>query len=114
ADFPQISARIEGRAAALKQIKAQPTPAAPVHIDAEHAEMLPVPAAAAGGRDRFMADDGGMLSLSEIERDLIVFAIEKCGGHMSQVARNLGIGRSTLYRKLKEYGLDENAGRDAA
>jgi transcriptional regulator of acetoin/glycerol metabolism len=27
---------------------------------------------------------------------------------MSEVARRLGIGRSTLYRKLREYGIDEN------
>jgi transcriptional regulator of acetoin/glycerol metabolism len=26
---------------------------------------------------------------------------------MSEIARRLGIGRSTLYRKLREYGLDE-------
>ncbi len=30
-------------------------------------------------------------------------------GHMSEVARRLGIGRSTLYRKLKELGLDPDA-----
>jgi transcriptional regulator of acetoin/glycerol metabolism len=28
---------------------------------------------------------------------------------MSEVARRLGIGRSTLYRKLREMGVDENA-----
>jgi transcriptional regulator of acetoin/glycerol metabolism len=28
---------------------------------------------------------------------------------MSEVARRLGIGRSTLYRKLREYGLEERA-----
>jgi transcriptional regulator of acetoin/glycerol metabolism len=33
---------------------------------------------------------------------------------MSRVARALGIGRSTLYRKLREYGLDEAMERDAA
>jgi DNA-binding NtrC family response regulator len=33
-------------------------------------------------------------------------AIERYSGRMSEVARRLGIGRSTLYRKLKEYGLD--------
>jgi transcriptional regulator of acetoin/glycerol metabolism len=29
---------------------------------------------------------------------------------MSEVARKLGIGRSTLYRKMKELGLEEAAG----
>jgi DNA-binding NtrC family response regulator len=38
---------------------------------------------------------------------------------MSEMARRLGIGRSTLYRKMKEYGLNDpaieaNAGEDAA
>jgi transcriptional regulator of acetoin/glycerol metabolism len=32
---------------------------------------------------------------------------------MSEVARRLGIGRSTLYRKLKEYGIDPDDGRAA-
>jgi transcriptional regulator of acetoin/glycerol metabolism len=30
---------------------------------------------------------------------------------MSEVARRLGIGRSTLYRKLKEYGIDPDEER---
>lgn len=34
-------------------------------------------------------------------------------GQMSEVARRLGIGRSTLYRKLKEHGIDPEAGRSA-
>ena len=33
-------------------------------------------------------------------------AIGRYEGHMSEVARRLGIGRSTLYRKLKEFGLE--------
>ena len=37
-------------------------------------------------------------------------AIARYDGHMSEVARRLGIGRSTLYRKLKEFGLEPAAG----
>ena len=33
-------------------------------------------------------------------------AISRYDGHMSEVARRLSIGRSTLYRKLKEFGLE--------
>jgi DNA-binding NtrC family response regulator len=33
---------------------------------------------------------------------------------MSEVARRLGIGRSTLYRKLREYGIDPDAVRNVA
>jgi DNA-binding NtrC family response regulator len=54
-------------------------------------------------------DDGGHLrTLEAVERDLIGLAIEHYAGHMSEIARRLGIGRSTLYRKLREYGLDED------
>ncbi len=42
---------------------------------------------------------------------MIKFAIEHYNGQMSEEARRLGIGRSTLYRKLKEYGLDSEEGR---
>jgi DNA-binding NtrC family response regulator len=34
-------------------------------------------------------------------------AIDHYDGHMSEIARRLGIGRSTLYRKLRELGLDQ-------
>ena len=42
---------------------------------------------------------------------MIMLAIDHYPGQMSEVARRLGIGRSTLYRKLKEHGIDpETAG----
>ncbi|MCE9541166.1 hypothetical protein K8R03_01250 [Candidatus Kaiserbacteria bacterium] len=44
--------------------------------------------------------DGSLKSLEEIEREVIEFHIEHNGGQLSQVARTLGIGRSTLYRKI--------------
>jgi DNA-binding NtrC family response regulator len=47
-----------------------------------------------------------MRKLEEIEAEIIRKAIERYDGRMSEVARRLGIGRSTLYRKLKEYGLE--------
>ncbi len=51
-------------------------------------------------------DEAGHLRrLEEIENDLIKFAIDLYDGHMSEVARRLGIGRSTLYRKVREMGL---------
>jgi DNA-binding NtrC family response regulator len=42
---------------------------------------------------------------------MIKLAIEHYQGQMSEVARRLGIGRSTLYRKLKEYGIEPDDGR---
>jgi len=47
------------------------------------------------------------LSLEELEREAITRAMENNRGNLSDVARQLGIGRSTLYRKLEQYGLRE-------
>jgi DNA-binding NtrC family response regulator len=57
--------------------------------------------------------DGHLRTLEQIERDLIEFAIENYSGHMSEVARRLGIGRSTLYRKVREHSLDVETTRSA-
>ena len=46
--------------------------------------------------------DGELRRLSDIENDMIRLALEHYDGRMSLVARRLGIGRSTLYRKLRE------------
>jgi DNA-binding NtrC family response regulator len=45
--------------------------------------------------------------IDDMESEIIRTAISRYDGHMSEVARRLGIGRSTLYRKLKEFGLEE-------
>ncbi|MCO6386552.1 sigma-54 dependent transcriptional regulator [Aliihoeflea sp. 40Bstr573] len=54
---------------------------------------------------------GEMRSLAELERETIQAAIDHYDGRLSEVARRLGIGRSTLYRKLKEMGIDADEGR---
>ncbi len=54
----------------------------------------------------FLDKDGHLRSLEQIERELINFAIENYSGHMSEIARRLGIGRSTLYRKVREHDLE--------
>jgi DNA-binding NtrC family response regulator len=50
---------------------------------------------------------GHMRKLEDMETEIIRLAISRYEGHMSEVARRLGIGRSTLYRKLKDLGLEE-------
>jgi DNA-binding NtrC family response regulator len=50
--------------------------------------------------------DGEIRALAEVEEELIRFALSFYNGQMSEVARRLGIGRSTLYRKLKDYSID--------
>ena len=49
--------------------------------------------------------DGDVRPLDEIEADLIRYAITHYQGQMSEVARRLRIGRSTLYRKLEALGI---------
>jgi DNA-binding NtrC family response regulator len=113
ADFPLLVGQLEGRAEAVKMGAARNTLSAPVHIDDaivaarshQTGEALP---------DRFLDPSGAVAPLSTIERELIVFALKQSGGRMSKAARALGIGRSTLYRKLREFGLEETAERDAA
>ncbi|MTI00131.1 sigma-54 dependent transcriptional regulator [Roseibium sp. RKSG952] len=58
--------------------------------------------------------EGHVRKLVDVEEELIRAAIEHYSGRMTEVAKRLGIGRSTLYRKLKEYGLDEEGGSGAA
>jgi DNA-binding NtrC family response regulator len=53
--------------------------------------------------------DGHLRPLEDIEADVIRLAIGHYRGRMSEVARRLGIGRSTLYRKLSDLGIDTAA-----
>lgn len=53
--------------------------------------------------------DGHLRPLEEIEADIIRLAIGHYRGRMTEVARRLGIGRSTLYRKLGELGIETAA-----
>ena len=64
--------------------------------------------AAIGGVPLYTAD-GHLRALDEIEADVIRLAIAHYRGRMSEVARRLGIGRSTLYRKLGDLGIDSAA-----
>lgn len=45
-------------------------------------------------------------SISQVESEAISNAVISCKGNLSEVAKTLGIGRATLYRKLKEYNID--------
>jgi DNA-binding NtrC family response regulator len=53
--------------------------------------------------------DGNLRTLDAIEADVIRLAIGHYRGRMTEVARRLGIGRSTLYRKLAELGISDAA-----
>ena len=53
--------------------------------------------------------DGNLRPLEDIEADVIRLAIGHYRGRMTEVARRLGIGRSTLYRKLGDLGIESAA-----
>ncbi|WP_426024959.1 sigma-54-dependent transcriptional regulator [Brevundimonas sp. TSRC1-1] len=93
-DFPSISGVVapmpEAATAALRT-------EAPSYADLPPLPEQPI---------RILDDRGHLRTLEDIERDLIQHAIEVYAGHMSEIARRLGIGRSTLYRKVREQGLE--------
>ncbi|PZO89843.1 MAG: sigma-54-dependent Fis family transcriptional regulator [Sphingomonas sanxanigenens] len=75
-----------------------------------HVSTAPQPALNSGGSGvTLFESDGHMRSLEAIEADVIRLAIGHYRGRMTEVARRLGIGRSTLYRKLAELGIDAAA-----
>ncbi|MFO7974433.1 MAG: helix-turn-helix domain-containing protein, partial [Candidatus Hydrogenedentota bacterium] len=45
-------------------------------------------------------------TLKEMEEQLIRRALEKLDGNQTEAAEKLGISRSTLWRKMKEYGIN--------
>lgn len=53
-------------------------------------------------RTNFIAADGSLRTLRIIEEEAIRHAIEYCDGCMTDAAKALGVGRSTLYRKIQE------------
>lgn len=57
------------------------------------------------GIARLLDERGELRPMGAIEEEIIRFAIRHYRGRMSEVARRVGIGRSTLYRKIKEYGI---------
>jgi DNA-binding NtrC family response regulator len=65
----------------------------------------PVPAVQSGGLPR-------VTPLAELEKQAILTTIRQLKGDKLLAARLLGIGKTTLYRKLKEYGLAENVSLD--
>ena len=107
-DFPQI--RAQTGAVELSASNA------PVRIDERRPAAAPVsvaeqPAADDSSTVRALDEKGNVRALSDVESEMIRLAVDHYGGQMSEVARRLGIGRSTLYRKLKELGIDPDTGR---
>jgi DNA-binding NtrC family response regulator len=53
----------------------------------------------------------GRSRLADLEREALQQALLRAGGDIGQVVRELGIGRTTVYRKIKEYRLDRRGTR---
>ncbi|WP_181706608.1 sigma-54-dependent transcriptional regulator [Chthonobacter rhizosphaerae] len=125
-EFPQIAAQV-GHVSAVRRVAGADEPTRPAPVPADAAPVPPAALASVAlpsdgligvavsqptrhdpapfGFLRSLADDGHVRTLALIEEEMIRLAIDHYGGRMAEVARRLGIGRSTLYRKLKEYGL---------
>jgi DNA-binding NtrC family response regulator len=56
------------------------------------------------GEAVFVADNGGVGTLAEQEREAILEALSVTGGRLAEAARKLGISRTTLWRRLRTYG----------
>jgi DNA-binding NtrC family response regulator len=114
AEFPQIAAHVDGFEA---EIPAAPStvqkPLAytgPALLGAEntvpHTVEMKTSSSGSSLGIQAVAEDGEIRSLEAIEADMIRLALGRYRGHMTEVAKRLNIGRSTLYRKMQEYGLE--------
>jgi DNA-binding NtrC family response regulator len=117
-EFPQIAAHVDGFKASV--------PAAPANVERRVVINGPVVLGAekhvpqtialnGSGRNSLgipaVDAEGEIRSLEAIEADMIRLALGRYRGHMTEVAKRLNIGRSTLYRKMKDYGLEDPAER---
>ncbi|EHR05511.1 sigma-54-dependent transcriptional regulator [Bradyrhizobium sp. WSM471] len=82
--------------------------AAPSVVSGNEIPIAPLPQA---GALSMLTATGDVRPLEDIENEIIRFAISHYRGQMSEVARRLKIGRSTLYRKLDEAGVPGHGGK---
>jgi DNA-binding NtrC family response regulator len=80
----------------LQNFRLQQGPA----VSAEEEDAVP-----AGGVE---FGKGGIVSIAEMEKQAILGTIRQLKGDKLMAAKLLGIGKTTLYRKLKEYGIGED------
>jgi len=99
AEFPQVAQHVEAAA---------PPPVVPALPDAPRSADAAGPAPMMPDHGLAFDGSGDVRPLAMVEAEIIRLAIARYEGRMTLVARKLGIGRSTLYRKLRELGLDED------
>ena len=105
-EFPQIAAQVSSDEASIPQLS-EPSPAIAASWPDGPTDVVPVRIATPAHTLPITDSHGDVRPLEEIERDSIRFAISHYRGQMSEVARKLRIGRSTLYRKLEGLGLED-------
>eukprot|EP01037_Dinobryon_pediforme_P006987 gene6987-7056_t len=98
-EFPQIAAQMDGFDVRVPMAPSGPPPR--LEREIVRVEVKDPNALTAVGAT------GEVRALADIEADMIRFAIQRYRGQMSEVARRLGIGRSTLYRKMSDLGLGD-------
>jgi DNA-binding NtrC family response regulator len=72
---------------------------------------IPIAPLSLAGSLTMLTPTGDVRPLEDMENEIIRFAISHYRGQMSEVARRLKIGRSTLYRKLDEAGVPGHGGK---
>lgn len=113
-EFPQIAAHVDGFEPEIPSVSEEyaekPVYTGPamigeeddapqmVDLNTERDSLSPVGI-------RVMNDSGHIRPLEAIEADMIRLALGRYRGHMTDIAKHLGIGRSTLYRKMREMGV---------
>ncbi len=73
--------------------------------DTLQADNLPPPQLLPGASYGETPAPNTVRSLAEVEREALLHALEVSGNNVSKAAQSLEINRTTLYRKLKKYGL---------
>jgi DNA-binding NtrC family response regulator len=116
-EFPQIAAQVGNRIAAgepLPEFLAEDIEAALIPDAFQPAAPASSLARDVAGAEALALLDaeGEVRPLEEVESELIRYAITHYRGQMSEVARRLQIGRSTLYRKLEALGLNDERSED--
>jgi len=111
ADFPQVSTQPVAMPETYHQVEpliVDPAfhSTAPAMVSGNDIPIAPLPTA---GTLAMLTRAGEMRPLEDMEIEIIRFAISHYRGQMSEVARRLKIGRSTLYRKLDEATADDPA-----
>lgn len=104
AEFPQIVAQVDGFDV---RIPAAPTqPQMPAYAPEPVREIVRVEVRDPHAMSLVTEETGEMKTMDVLEAEIIRFALQFYRQRMSEVSRRLGIGRSTLYRKLKDLGLE--------